>query len=210
MEQLSKPFRELSETIVPVIEDQMHKDKLNDKLKNELKTLDDVTRSTSQNFTVREVYMMQKEKERNKKIIKNLENNIDDFIEPIEKEIQELNFCVEVPGKHSSTSKSCSFSKDPMKHLRKRYSTFLYRNPENDNDKPNLTFGEKYVAYQMFQNRTESAFFKHVELTGSFHEDYERILVFASKMVNATMHDVQQAVMKVEVDLYRIIENKNL
>ncbi|CAG8730709.1 19684_t:CDS:10 [Dentiscutata erythropus] len=159
---------------------------------------------------VREVYLMQKEKERDKKIIKNLENNINDFIEPIEKEIQELNFCVEVPGKHSSTSKSCSFSKDPMKHLRNRYSTFLYRNPENDNDKPNLTFGEKYAAYQMFQNRTESAFFKHVELTGSFHEDYERILVFASKMVNATMHDVQQAVMKVEVDLYRIIENKNL
>ncbi|CAG8808409.1 18959_t:CDS:2, partial [Dentiscutata erythropus] len=45
------------------------------------------------------------------------ETNIDDFIEPIEKKIQESNFCVEVPVKHSSTSKSCSFSKDPMKHL---------------------------------------------------------------------------------------------
>ncbi|CAG8812806.1 39391_t:CDS:10, partial [Gigaspora margarita] len=186
MEQLSKPFRELSETVVPVIEDQIH----NDKLKTKLKTLADATKSTSQFITARELYMMQKKKEHDKKIIQNLEKNVDYFIEPIEKEIQELNFCVEAPGKSSC-------SKDPMKHLRNRHSTFLYRNPEN-NDRKNLTFGEKYIAYQMFQNRTESAFFKHVELTGSFHEDYERILVFASKMVNATMHDVQQAVMKVE------------
>ncbi|CAG8712895.1 18307_t:CDS:2, partial [Racocetra fulgida] len=182
MEQVSKPFRELSETVVPVIEEQVRKEKL----KNFLDTTENQLGSTSRALTVQEFYKMQRKKELDKNIIKNFENSVNDFIEPIEKEIQDLNFCVEVPDKQTA-SESCLFSEDPLSNLRNRYSTFLYKNIENNNsDQPNLTFGEKYTAYQIFQNRSD------------FHEDYERILVFASKMVNATMHDVQQAVMKVE------------
>ncbi|CAG8787542.1 15442_t:CDS:2, partial [Racocetra persica] len=193
MEQVSKPFRELSETVVPVIEEQVRKEKL----QNFLDTTGNQLGSIPWTLTVQEFYKMQRKKELDKNIIKNFKNSVNDFIEPIEKEIQDLNFCVEVPDKQ--TDSESLFSEDPLSNLRNRYSTFLYKNIENNNsDQPNLTFGEKYTAYQIFQNRSESAFFKNVELTGSFHEDYERILVFASKMVNATMHDVQQAVMKVE------------
>ncbi|CAG8500085.1 8528_t:CDS:10 [Scutellospora calospora] len=199
MERLSKPFHELSEMVVPVIEDQVRE--------NKLKILEKATYPTLQTFTIQGFYMMQKEKKRNEKIIENFKNGIDDFIEPIEEEIQELNFCVEVPDKQKS-SKIHSFSEDPLKDLRNRYSTFLFRK-YRDNDGPNLTFGEEYTAY--LQNRSESTLFKKsVELVGDFHEDYERILVFASKMVNTTMYVVQEAVMKIEVDLYRIIESENL
>ncbi|CAG8739382.1 17919_t:CDS:2, partial [Cetraspora pellucida] len=70
MEQLSKPFRELSETIVPVIEDQIREEKL----KYFLDTTGNKLGSISQTFTVQEFYKMQRKKERDENIIKIFKN----------------------------------------------------------------------------------------------------------------------------------------
>ncbi|CAI2166909.1 14706_t:CDS:10 [Funneliformis geosporum] len=96
---------------------------------------------------------------------------------------------------------------DPLGILRHRYSTFLFKKPENPDQK--LLFGENYTAYQVPIFSQRYRYDRNVELIGDYHEDYERVLIFASDMVGETIDELQKHIMKVEVDLLLAIEKKN-
>jgi hypothetical protein len=95
----------------------------------------------------------------------------------------------------------------PLDILRRRYSTFLFKKPEDPNDS-RLFFGEKYTAYQIPNSKSD--YEKKVQLLGDYHEDYERVLIFASKMIGETIDELQNNIMKVEVDLLKAIEKEGL
>ncbi|RIA96545.1 hypothetical protein C1645_815219 [Glomus cerebriforme] len=96
---------------------------------------------------------------------------------------------------------------NPLDILRHRYSTFLYKKPEDPKDSQSL-FGEKYTAYQIPNSKTD--YEKKVQLLGDYHEDYERVLIFASNMIGETTDELQNNIMKVEVDLLQAIKKEGL
>jgi len=116
-------------------------------------------------------------------------------------------------GKNSTTNinvKDENYDKlpDPLDILRHRYSTFLFKKPERPDQK--LSFGEKYTAYQIPISSSKTDYEKKVELIGDYHEDYERVLIFASNMIGETIDELQNHIMKVEVELLQAIEKEGL
>ncbi|CAG8471295.1 3296_t:CDS:10 [Funneliformis mosseae] len=109
---------------------------------------------------------------------------------------------------HPSTHGGENYGKfpDPLDILRRRYSTFLFKKPESPDQK--LLFGEKYTAYQIPTISQRYKYDRNVELIGDYHEDYERVLIFASNMIGETIDELQKHIMKVEVDLLQAIEKK--
>ena len=77
-----------------------------------------------------------------------------------------------------------------------------------------LFFGEKYTAYQIpsskFPNTSKAEYEKKVELLGDYHEDYERVLVFASNIIGETIDELQNNIMKIEVDSLQAIEKEGI
>lgn len=95
----------------------------------------------------------------------------------------------------------------PLDILRRRYSTFLFKKPEDPKDS-RLFFGEKYTAYQIPNSKSD--YEKKVQLLGDYHEDYERVLIFASNIIGETIDELQNNIMKIEVDLLKAIEKEGL
>ncbi|RGB31797.1 hypothetical protein C1646_708191 [Rhizophagus diaphanus] len=95
----------------------------------------------------------------------------------------------------------------PLDILRRRYSTFLFKKPEDPKDS-RLFFGEKYTAYQIPNSKSD--YEKKVQLLGDYHEDYERVLIFASNIIGETIDELQNNIMKIEVDLLKTIEKEGL
>ncbi|CAG8762667.1 11900_t:CDS:2, partial [Acaulospora morrowiae] len=201
MKKLSEPFRELSETVIPDIESQTLEHKIK-KLQESIQHID-----SSRELTIKEFYKVLKERNVARKKIVCLENH-ERYIEPIEEEIQELSLCAKTPGE-------ASYKESSKNDLRDRYSTFLYTPDEHDNREPKMGLGENYTSYQLDKNvyrrkRMDNGFLKHTELVGIYHEDYERVLVFASSLIGESIYRLQESIRKVELDLYESIERENL
>ncbi|CAG8621988.1 7728_t:CDS:1 [Acaulospora colombiana] len=206
MKKLSQPFRKLSETVVPEMENRKNEHEI-EKLQKLIQNGNSLCRNSSIELTIQEFYKIVKERNIAQKKIECLNNN-ESYIEPVEGEIQELSFCAKI-------SKNQVPHADLKNDLRNRYSTFLYTPDECDEGESNVGLGEKYTSYQLDKNvfrrkRKDLGFLRHTELIGAYHEDYERILVFASSLIGETINRVQEAVRKVELDLYESIEKENL
>lgn len=212
---LFEPFQKFSRTEAIELENQMLENEINN-LQRSLRHYKSQLKNSRSELTIQELYKIIKEINYSKKRIESLMNR-EIFIEPIEDEIQELNFFIRNDisnskdgGEHQQEPHSESYN------LQDRYSTFLYRGPgsNKDDDKEPLNIGEKYTTYQinksMFRSKRDDLFLKHPELTGVYHEDYERVLVFASSLIGESINKVQEAVIKIEYDLYKSIENEGL
>ncbi|RHZ67832.1 hypothetical protein Glove_299g47 [Diversispora epigaea] len=207
--QLPKPFQQFSKTVAIEIENQTLENEIND-LEVKLQLYKSQLKNSKAELTIQEFYKIIKKINNFQKKIESLKNQ-EIYIEPIEDEIRELNFCInnsKGDEEHQQESHQESYN------IQDRYSTFLYKKDDDDEQSPKLNIGEKYTSYRInrsrFRSKRDDWFLKQVELIGTFHEDYERVLVFASSLTGESINKVQTAVIKIEYDLYKAIENEGL
>ncbi|CAG8472974.1 5643_t:CDS:2 [Diversispora eburnea] len=207
--QLSKPFQQFSKTVAIEIENKTLENEIND-LKESLKLYKSQLKNSKAELTIQEFYKIIKKINNFQKKIESLKNK-EFYVEPIEDEIRELNFCIKNNSIGDEEYQQESHQKSY--NIQDRYSTFLYKK-DDDERSPKLNIGEKYTSYQLnrlrFRSKRDDWFQKQVELIGAYHEDYERVLILFSSLTGESINKVQAAVIKIEYDLYKAIENESL